>query len=160
MNELDHLGISYEVVPGVSAFQAAAAVLSTELTAPEVSQTIILTRTSGRTPLPQEQELAELARSKATLCIYLSGRNVEKTIEKLVPHYGIDCPAAVIYHVSWPDEKIVRGTLGDIVKKVEEAALGQTSIILAGHALSRDIPVSKLYDAKFSHEFRKGTEAI
>lgn len=160
MNELDHLGISYEVVPGVSAFQAAAAALSTELTAPEVSQTIILTRTSGRTPLPKEQELAELARSKATLCIYLSGRNVEKTIETLVPHYGVDCPAAVIYHVSWPDEKIVRGTLGDIVKKVEEAALGQTSIILAGYALSRDIPVSKLYDARFSHEFRKGTEAI
>ncbi|MEN6488885.1 MAG: SAM-dependent methyltransferase, partial [Smithella sp.] len=126
----------------------------------EVSQTIILTRTSGRTPLPKEQELAELARSRATLCIYLSGRNVEKTIETLVPYYGVNCPAAVIFHVSWPDEEIVRGTLGDIVKKVEKAALGQTSIILVGHALSRDIPVSKLYDAKFSHGFRKGTEAI
>jgi precorrin-4/cobalt-precorrin-4 C11-methyltransferase len=158
MNELDHLGIPFEVVPGVSAFQAAAAALSTELTAPEVSQTIILTRTSGRTPLPKEQELSELARSKATLCIYLSGKNVEKTVETLVPHYGIDCPAAVIYHVSWPDQQIVRGTLGDIVKKVEKAAFGQTSIILVGHALSRDIPVSKLYDAKFSHGFRKGTE--
>ncbi|NTW16542.1 MAG: precorrin-4 C(11)-methyltransferase [Syntrophaceae bacterium] len=160
MNELDRLGIPFEVVPGVSAFQAAAAALSTELTAPEVSQTIILTRTSGRTPLPKEQELAELARSRATLCIYLSGRNVEKTIETLVPYYGVNCPAAVIFHVSWPDEEIVRGTLGDIVKKVEKAALGQTSIILVGHALSRDIPVSKLYDAKFSHGFRKGTEAI
>lgn len=158
MNELNRLGIPFEVVPGVSAFQAAAAALSTELTAPEVSQTIILTRTSGRTPLPREQELDELARSKATLCIYLSGKKIEKTIETLIPHYGINCPAAVIYHVSWPDEEIVRGTLGDIAGKVEKAAFGQTSIILVGHALSRDIPVSKLYDAKFSHGFRKGME--
>ncbi len=158
MNELDKLGIPYEVVPGVSAFQAAAAALTTELTAPEVSQTIILTRTAGRTPLPKEQELSELARAKATLCIYLSGTKVEKTIETLVPHYGLDCPAAVIYHVSWPDQQIVRGTLGDIVEKVKQAGFGQTSIILAGYALSRDIPVSKLYDAKFSHGFRQGTE--
>ena len=160
MNELDRLGIPFEVVPGVSAFQAAAAALPTELTAPEVSQTIILTRTSGRTPLPKEQELSELARSKATLCIYLSGKKIEKTIDTLIPYYGIDCPAAVIYHVSWPDQQIVRGVLGDIVKKVEKAAFGQTSIILVGHALSRDIPVSKLYDAKFSHGFRKGSEKM
>lgn len=158
MNELDRLGIPFEVVPGVSAFQASAAALCTELTAPEVSQTIILTRTSGRTPLPKEQELSELARSKATLCIYLSGKKVEKTIETLVPYYGSDCPAAVIYHVSWPDEVIVRGTLNDIVDKVEKAGFGQTAIILVGHALAKDIPVSKLYDAKFSHGFRKGTE--
>ena len=154
MNELDRHGIPYEVIPGVSAFQAAAAALSTELTAPEVSQTIILTRTSGRTPLPKEQELAELARSKATLCIYLSGKNVDKTALTLVPYYGPDCPAAVIYHVSWPDEKIVRGTLADIAAKVKKADLGQTSIIIVGQALSRDIPVSKLYDAGFTHGFR------
>lgn len=158
MNELDKLGIPYEVVPGVSAFQAAAAALTTELTAPEVSQTIILTRTSGRTPLPKEQELSELARSRATLCIYLSGTKVEETIATLVPYYGIDCPAAVIYHVSWPDQQIVRGTLSDIAEKVKKAGFGQTSIILVGHALSRDIPVSKLYDAKFTHGFRHGTE--
>lgn len=159
MNALDRAGIPYEVVPGVSAFQAAAAALPTELTAPEVSQTVILTRTSGRTPLPSEQELAELARSKATLCIYLSGTRIEETTKTLTPYYGDDCPAAVVYHVSWPDEVIVRGTLKDIAEKVAAASFGQTSIILVGQALSRDVPVSKLYDAAFSHGFRESTKA-
>ena len=156
MNELDKLAITYEVVPGVSAFQAAAAALTTELTAPEVAQTIILTRTSGRTPLPKEQELERLARSKATLCIYLSGHKIEDTVKTLIPHYKVDCPVAVVYHASWPDEKIVRGTLGDIAGKVKESKPGQTSIILVGRALARNIPASKLYDAGFSHGYRRG----
>jgi len=156
MNRLDALEIEYSVIPGVSAFQAAAAALCAELTAPEVAQTIILTRTSGRTPLPKEQELKKLARSKATLCIYLSGHKIEDTVEELVPHYGTDCPAAVVYHASWPDEKIIRGTLGDIAPKVKKSKPGRTSLILVGRALARDIPASKLYDENFGHGCRKG----
>lgn len=155
MNKLDGLGIPYIVIPGVSAFQAAAAALAAELTAPEVSQTVILTRTSGRTPLPEDQELGKLASAKATLCIFLSGHKIENTVQTLVPYYGTDCPAAIIYHASWPDEKIIRGTLGDIVAKVKETGLGRTSIILVGRALSRDIAPSKLYDAGFHHSFRR-----
>lgn len=154
MNKLDNLGIPYCVIPGVSAFQAAAAALAMELTAPEVSQTIILTRTSGRTPLPEEQDLDKLAAARATLCIFLSGHKIENTMRTLAPHYGNDCPAAVIYHASWPDEKIIRGSLGDIAGKVKKAGIGRTSIILVGRALLRDIPPSKLYNAGFRHGFR------
>lgn len=159
MNELDRLGIPYEVVPGVSAFQAAAAALQSELTAPEVAQTIILTRTSGRTPMPAEQELDVLARSRATLCIFLSGHKIEETVRALAASYGQDCPAAVVYHASWPDQKIVEGTLEDIAGKVRPAEIGQTSLIIVGRALARDIPASKLYDAAFSHKFREGKES-
>lgn len=156
MNALDRLGISYEVVPGVSAFQAAAAALKTELTAPEVAQTIILTRTSGRTPLPETQELEKLGRTGATLCIFLSGHKIEETARILLPFYGADCPAAVVYHASWPDEKIVEGTLADIAEKAGRAGTGQTSLILVGRALGRDNPASKLYDDTFSHRYRRG----
>ncbi len=156
MNELDRLGISYEVVPGVSAFQSAAAELLVELTAPETAQTIILTRTSGRTPLPKEQELDKLARTNATLCIFLSGHRIKETAETLARHYGEDCPAAVVYHASWPDQKKVEGTLGDIAYKAQSAGISRTAVILAGRALSRDIPASRLYDAAFSHKFRRG----
>jgi precorrin-4/cobalt-precorrin-4 C11-methyltransferase len=159
MNGLDALGIGYEVIPGVSAFQAAAACLRTELTAPETAQTVILTRTSGRTPLPEEQELEKLARTQATLCIYLSGHAVEETARTLVPFYGRNCPAAVVYHASWPDEKTVSGTLENIAEKVSSSGMGRTAVIMVGRALSRDIPASKLYDPSFSHGFRKGPES-
>jgi precorrin-4/cobalt-precorrin-4 C11-methyltransferase len=158
MNELDGLGIAYEVVPGVSAFQAAAAALRAELTAPEVAQTIILTRTGGRTPMPEEQELENLARSRATLCIFLSGHKIEEVTAKLTASYGGDCPCAVVYHASWPDEKIIEGTLNDIAGKVRITDIGQTSVIIVGRALSRDIPASKLYDAAFTHKFREGKD--
>ncbi len=156
MNELDKAGIAYEVVPGVSSFQASAALLQVELTAPEIAQTIILTRTSGRTPMPEEQELERLAQTHATLCIFLSGHKIDETIKGLIDHYGTDCPAAVVYHASWPDEKAVYGTLADIGQKAKAAGMGQTSLILVGRALSRDMPASKLYDPSFTHGFRKG----
>ncbi len=156
MNALDGLCIPYEVIPGVSAFQAAAAALPAELTAPEVAQTVVLTRTSGRTPLPEEQSLEKIAVTGATLCIFLSGHKIEEVAEALIGRYGADCPAAVVYHASWPDEKIIRGTLNEIASASAEAGIGQTAIILVGRALGRDIPVSKLYDAGFSHKFRKG----
>ena len=155
MNELDLLAIPYEVVPGVSSFQAAAAALPTELTAPEVSQTIILTRTSGRTPVPEEQQLKELARSKATLCIFLSVDRLNEISAELIPHYGADGPAAVVYRASWPDQKVIRGTLADIAGQVEKAGIKKTALILVGPALSRRIPASKLYDQAFSHGYRK-----
>jgi precorrin-4/cobalt-precorrin-4 C11-methyltransferase len=156
MNELDKLGIEYDVVPGVSSFQAAAAALKTELTAPEVAQTIILTRTSGRTPLPPEQELDQLAQSHATLCIFLSVQRLDDVAATLARHYGADCPVAVVYRASWPDQRILRGTLADIAAQVSAAAISKTAMIIVGRALARDIPVSRLYDAGFAHEYRKG----
>lgn len=156
MNALDALGIPYDVCPGVSSFQAAAASLCTELTAPEVSQTIILTRTAGRTPLPAEQELDRIARTRATLCIFLSVGKIAEVADTLAVHYGLDCPAAVVFRASWPDERIIRGTLADIAVKTEAAQIRSTAMIVVGKALGRDIPASKLYDASFSHGFREG----
>lgn len=159
MNLLDEWGIDYEVVPGVSSFQAAAAALRVELTAPEVAQTIILTRTSGRTPMPPEQELDVLARARATLCIFLSAHKLTEVAEKLAEHYGPQCPVAVVHRASWPDQQIFRGTLADIADKTRKAEINKTAMIIVGPALSPDIPVSKLYDPAFSHEYRIGKKA-
>ncbi len=156
MNLLDQWGIDYEVVPGVSSFQAAAAALRVELTAPEVAQTIILTRTSGRTPLPREQELDVLAQTRATLCIFLSAHKLAEVAEKLAEHYEPQCPVAVVHRASWPDQRIFLGTLADIADKTREAEINKTAMIIVGPALSRDIPGSKLYDPAFSHEYRIG----
>jgi precorrin-4/cobalt-precorrin-4 C11-methyltransferase len=155
MNELDLRGIPYEVVPGVSSFQAAAASLPTELTAPEVSQTIILTRAAGRTPVPEEQQLRELARTRATLCIFLSVDRLAEITADLIPQYGAECPAAVVYRASWPDQKVIRGTLADIADLVEKAEIKKTALIIVGRALARRIPASKLYDQAFTHGYRK-----
>lgn len=159
MTELDRLGIAYEVVPGVSSFQAAAAALQVELTAPEVAQTIILTRTSGRTPMPAEQDLDLLARTHSTLCIFLSTHKMREVAEQLARHYGETCPIALVYRASWPDQQIVRGTLGDIADKVSATGFRKTAMIVVGHALARDIAPSKLYDPGFTHEYRVGKEA-
>jgi len=159
MNALDALGISYDVCPGVSAFQAAAASLCTELTAPEISQTIVLTRTAGRTPLPEEQELARIARTHATLCIFLSVAKIREVAETLAGHYGEDCPAAVVHRASWPEERIIRGTLADIAVKTEAEDIGSTAMIVVGRALSRNVPASKLYDPAFSHGFREAKKS-
>lgn len=158
MHELDRLGIAYEVVPGVSSFQAAAAALKTELTAPEVSQTIILTRTSGRTPLPKEQELDSLARSKATLCIFLSVDQMETIAQTLTLHYGATCPAAVVYRASWPDQKLIRGTLEDLPDRVRAEGIRKTALILVGPALGAWQTASKLYDHEFTHGYRRAEE--
>jgi precorrin-4/cobalt-precorrin-4 C11-methyltransferase len=159
MNELDSWGIDYEVIPGVSSFQAAAATLRTELTAPEIAQTIILTRTSGRTPMPPEQELRALAQTRSTLCIFLSTHKMKEVAQTLADYYGPDCPVALVHKASWPDEQVIRGTLTDIAGKIATAGIRKTAMIVVGHALSRDIPVSKLYDPMFSHEYRTGRES-
>ncbi|MBW2186708.1 MAG: precorrin-4 C(11)-methyltransferase [Deltaproteobacteria bacterium] len=154
MNILDRLGIEYEVIPGVSSFQAAAAALKTELTAPEISQTIILSRTSGRTPMPEMQELEHLARTESTLCLFLSVHKLAIVAEELSQYYGKDCPIGVIFRASWPDELIIEGTLADIAPKVVEAGITKTAMIIVGQALSRDLPVSKLYHRHFTHGYR------
>jgi precorrin-4/cobalt-precorrin-4 C11-methyltransferase len=159
MVELTRLGIDYEVVPGVSSFQAAAAALKTELTAPEVSQTVILTRTSGRTPMPAGQELVEMARIRATLCIFLSVHQMAQVADDLTAYYGADCPIAVVYRASWPDQVIIRGTLEDIAGKVAAAGIGKTAMIIVGRALESSGPVSRLYHSGFSHGYREATSS-
>jgi len=159
MNILDRLGIDYEVVPGISSFQAAAAALKTELTAPEIAQTIILSRTSGRTPMPEAQELEHLARTQSTLCLFLSVHKMAEVATELAEWYGTECPAAVVFHASWPDEVVISGTLADIAAQVEAAAIKKTAMIIVGPALARDIPVSKLYHRHFSHGYRQAEDA-
>jgi len=154
MNDLDRLGIEYDIVPGVSSFQASAAALKTELTAPEVSQTIILTRTPGRTPMPED--LGKLAESGGTLCIFLSIHKIGETAEQLSKYYGKDCPAGVVFRASWPDQKVIRGTLSDIAEKTTSAGITRTGMIVVGQALGRENPVSKLYDSGFTHGYRIG----
>ena len=155
MDALDRLAIDYEVVPGISAFQAAAATLRVELTAPEVAQTVILTRTPGRTPMPPAEDLARLAPSRATLCLFLSTGKVAELAAMLAEHYGAECPAAMVYHASWPDEIVIRGTLADVGAKVAAAGIQRTALFLVGYALARPAgSVSKLYAPSFSHGYR------
>ncbi len=155
MDALDRLQIAYEVVPGISAFQAAAATLKVELTAPDVAQTIILTRTPGRTPMPPSEDLSRLAQSRATLCIFLSTDRIAELTGMLADHYGPDCPAALVFHASWPDEKVIRGTLSDIGERVRAEGITRTAIFLVGFALERPTRnFSKLYDKTFGHGYR------
>ena len=156
MRRLAALGIPYDVTPGVPAYAAAAAALERELTLPGVSQTVILTRTSTRSsPMPEGEELAALARSGATLAIHLSVRSIGAVCETLVPLYGTDCPAAVVHRASWPDERIVTGTLTDLAEKVRPLRLRRTALILVGRVLSDDsFDESALYDARHHHLLR------
>jgi len=156
MRRLDALGIEYDITPGVPAFAAAAAMLKCELTLPEVSQTIILTRTEGEaSPMPEGETLAELGRSKATLAIHLSVRNIHKVVAELTPHYGADCPVVVAYRVSWPDERILVGTLATIRDAVKAAAITRTALILVGRVLgAAGHGESRLYAADHHHVLR------
>jgi precorrin-4/cobalt-precorrin-4 C11-methyltransferase len=156
MRRLEALGIEYEIVPGVSSFAAAAAALGRELTLPELSQTIILTRAEGRTPMPPREKLEALAAHQATLCLFLSITLLRDVVEALVPAYGEDCPVAVVHRASWPDQKVVTGTLADIRAKVREAKIRSQSMILVGHVLTAtEFANSRLYDPTFSHGFRR-----
>jgi precorrin-4/cobalt-precorrin-4 C11-methyltransferase len=149
--------IAYEVVPGVSSFQAAAATLGVELTSPEIAQTVILTRARGRTPMPESEDLRRLATSRATLCLFLSIDRAAEVAETLADYLGPDCPAAVVYHASWPDEKVIRGSLADIGQRIRAEGISRTALFLVGRALagpgSRS---SRLYDKTFSHGYRPG----
>jgi precorrin-4 C11-methyltransferase len=154
MTLLDGAGICYEVVPGVSAFQAAAAALQAELTLPEVVQTVILTRAEGQTPMPETEALRNLARHQATLCIFLSARLAEKVQEHLLAAYPPDTPTAILYRVSWPDEKIVLTELRCLAKEIKEQQLTRTTLILVGKAIGGRQNRSRLYDRNHGHIFR------
>jgi precorrin-4/cobalt-precorrin-4 C11-methyltransferase len=156
MRRLDKLGIAYDVTPGVPAFAAAAAALNTEFTLPEIAQTVILTRTSMQaSPMPKGEALEELGRSRATLAIHLSIRNLGYVERALTPHYGADCPVIVVYRVTWPDEKIIRGTLSTIAAKVRAAKLTRTALILVGPVLdAHGFRDSALYDPGHEHVLR------
>lgn len=156
IRRLDKLGIPYDVTPGVPAFAAAAAELKTEFTLPEVAQTVILTRTAMQSSsMPDGETLEELGRSRATLAIHLSIRNLGYIERALTPHYGADCPVVVAYRITWPDQMIIRGTLSTIAKKVREAKLTRTALILVGHVLdNHDFRDSALYDGAHEHVLR------
>jgi precorrin-4/cobalt-precorrin-4 C11-methyltransferase len=156
MRRLDALGIDYDVTPGVPAFAAAAAALKSELTLPEVSQTVILTRTAMKaSAMPPRETLEVLGRSGATLAIHLSVRNVKAITESLTSLYGADCPVAVVYRASWPDQQIIRGTLADIGRKLRAAKLTRTALILVGRVLApEDFRDSALYDPGHAHVLR------
>lgn len=157
MRRLDALGIPYEVVPGVSAFQAAAAVLKLEFTPAGVNQTVILTRAAGRTGLPPNEDLAELARHRVGMCLFLSAAQMDEVVGALAPHYGPDAPVVVAYRVSWPDERIIQTTLSDAAGVMAEADITMTALVLIGPMLGGGVEPaeSHLYDRTYSHNFRK-----
>jgi len=156
MRRLDALGIPYDVTPGVPSFVASAALLNQELTLPGVSQTIIVTRTSGAaSPVPEGEDLATLGRSGATLAIHLSIRRLAQIVRELTPHYGSDCPVVVVYGASRADELVIRGTLSDIRAKVRAAKITRTAIIFVGRVFEdADFEDSQLYAASHKHLFR------
>ncbi|CAN0126729.1 unnamed protein product, partial [Chrysoparadoxa australica] len=135
LRRLDALGIPYEVTPGVPSFAAAAAALAVELTVPEIAQSVVLTRTQGRaSPMPEGETLSNFAATGATLALHLSVGQLEKVQTELVPHYGADCPVALVYRASWPDQRVIRCTLGDLTQAVDEG-ISRTALILVGPAL-------------------------
>ncbi|MFJ5227788.1 precorrin-4 C(11)-methyltransferase [Streptomyces sp. NPDC088400] len=150
MRRLDAAGVPYEVVPGVPAFAAAAAALKRELTVPTVGQTVILTRIAQRaTPMPEGEDLATLGRSGALLVLHLAARYVDRVVDELLPHYGADCPAAVVAMASRPDELVLRGTLADIAEQVKASGVVRTAVIMVGRTLGAEqFRDSHLYSAE------------
>ena len=159
IRRLEKLGIAYEIIPGVSSFTAAAAAIGRELTLPELSQTVILTRAEGRTPMPEGQGLQDLAKHGATLALFLSITLLKQVAEQLIPAYGADCPVAVVHKASWPDQVIVRGTLDDIAQKVRDARINSVAMVLVGRVLTaEDFADSRLYAPDFTHRFRRASQ--
>ncbi|MBR8128487.1 precorrin-4 C(11)-methyltransferase [Burkholderia ambifaria] len=138
IRRLKTLGIPYEIVPGVTATAACAATLGVELTLPGIAQTVILTRFAGKTTMPEGEALGALAAHRATLAIHLGVRHLARIVDEVLPHYGPDCPVAVIYRASWPDEERVTGTLADIVGKVQGTRIERTALILVGRVLDAE----------------------
>lgn len=156
IRKIKELGIEYEIIPGVSSFSSAAATLGKELTLPELSQTIIISRMEGRTPMPEGEKLADLARHKATMVLFLSITLVKQLVAELTPVYGEDCPVAIVHKSSMPDQEILLGTLADIEQKWKASTIRSQAIIIVGHVLtSEDFADSRLYAADFHHKFRK-----
>lgn len=155
MDALDKKNITYDVVPGVSSFLATAAALKREYTLPEVSQTVIITRLEGRTPVPPKEKLALLASHEATMCIFLSVHMLDNVVNELITGgYTEDTPVAIVQKASWPDQKIMRGTLKTIAGIVQEAGVDRTAMIVVGSCLDSDYALSRLYAPEFSHMYR------
>lgn len=159
MDLLDEKNISYQLVPGISSFTAAGAAIKKEFTLPEVSQTIILTRIEGRTPVPEEEELVSLAKHKASMALFLSVKQIDRVVDKLIEGYGRDdVPVAVVYKASWEDEKIILGTLKDIGEKVKAEGIIRTAQILVGDFIEGEYQRSQLYDPAYSHIYRRASK--
>jgi len=156
MRELDRLGVPYDVTPGVPSFAAAAAALKRELTLPALAQSLVLTRTSGRaSPMPDRETLVNFAATGATLAIHLSIHALTRVADQLAPFYGEDCPVAVVYRATWPDERVIEANLGTISAAVDASEIERTALILVGPALAaRDFRASALYDAYYQRRFR------
>lgn len=159
MEELDKLGIAYEVIPGVSAFVASAAALKKEFTVPGVSQTVICTRMEGRTPVPELEQIDKLAVHQSSMAIFLTVQMIDKLVEKLLQHYPSSTPVAVVQRTSWPDEKIVTGTLASIAEAVRSSNITKTAMILVGDFLGSNYQNSLLYAHHFTHGYRKGKKS-
>jgi precorrin-4/cobalt-precorrin-4 C11-methyltransferase len=153
---LDRLAIPYTITPGVPAFAAAAAALGVELTLPEVAQSLVLTRIQGRaSAMPEHEQLATFATTRTTLAIHLSIHAIERIAAELMPHYGADCPVAIVFRASWPDQRILQGTLATIAGMVVETPMERTALILVGQVLARgDFRPSALYDHDYPRRFR------
>ena len=159
MDRLKELGIPYDVTPGVSSFCAAAAAAGVEYTLPSVSQTVIITRMEGRTPVPPREKLSSLASHQASMALFLSSGLMESTCAALLEGgYPPDTPAAVVYKASWPEQKVLRGTIATIAAQAEAENIHNTALILIGRFLGNDYELSKLYDASFSHGFRAASK--
>jgi len=159
IRELRTLGIPFEIIPGVTATAACAALLESELTLPGIAQTVILTRYGTTSPMPEGEQLHDLARHRATLAIHLGVRHLPAIVEELLPHYGADCPIAVIHRASWPDQDWVLGTLADIETKVATKGFRRTALILVGRVLDPGVfAESALYDSAHRHLYRPGND--
>jgi len=157
MDELDKHEICYEVVPGVSSMSAAAAALKAEYTLPGVSQSVIVTRAEGRTPVPELEQIASLAAHRATLVVFLSAGLLDDLVrDLLIGGYPADCPAAIVYKASWPEEKIIRTSVSKLSEEASREGIKSTALILVGEFLGNEYERSMLYHPEFSHGFRRG----
>lgn len=159
MDVLDTLGLVYDVVPGVSSFIGGAAALQEELTLPGVSQTVILTRMEGRTPVPPKENISLLAAHHATMVIFLTSTMLDELSKRLIEGgYEKDCPAAIVYKATWKDEKILRTTVGELANTAEEHGIHKMALIYVGGFLGGKYERSKLYDPSFTHEYRTASK--
>ncbi len=155
MDALEKMGITYEVIPGVSSFLATAAALKQEYTLPNVSQTVIITRLEGRTPMPEKEKLRFLAEHQATMCIFLSVQMLDQVVAELeAGGYPKETPVAIVVRASWPDQRIIRGTLETIAAQALEAGVMRQAMIVVSHVLNSEYELSKLYDKGFAHMYR------
>ncbi len=159
MDSFGKKGIAYDVTPGVSSFLATAAALKQEYTLPGISQTVIITRNEGRTPVPEREKLRSLAAHQATMCIFLSITMLDEVVKELVAGgYEASTPIAIVQRASWPEQKIVRGTLSTIVDDIQGKDIDRTAMIVVSHCLGAEYDLSRLYAPEFSHMFREASK--